>query len=47
MLAANRGFLCMGTAVKTRRGMPDLYMDKHDWAGLQGLGNCKEQYKGE
>jgi len=29
------------------RAMPDLYMDRHDLAGLQGLGNCKELDKGE
>ena len=27
--------------------MPDLYTDRHDEAGLQGLSNCKEQDKGE
>ena len=37
----------MGTVVKMGRGMPDLYTDRHDEAGLQGLGDCKEQDKGE
>ena len=37
----------MGTVVKMWRGMPDLYTDMHDEAGLQGLDNCKEQHKGE
>ena len=40
-----RGFTRMGTAVKM--GMPDLYTDRHDEVGLQGLGNSKEQDKGE
>ena len=35
----------MGTEVKMGRGMPGL--DRHDEAGLQGLGDCKEQDKGE
>ena len=35
----------MGTAVKMGRVLLDL--DRHDEAGLQGLGNCKEQDKGE
>ena len=37
----------MGTVVKMGRGMPDLYMDRHDSAGFQGLGNCEEQDRGE
>ena len=40
-----RGFACAGTAVKMGRGMPGL--NRHDEAGLQGLGDCKEQDKGE
>ena len=35
------------TVVKMGRGMSDLYMDRHDLAGLQGLGSCNEQDKGE
>ena len=27
--------------------MPDLYTDRHDEAGLQGPGDCKEQDKGK
>ena len=42
-----KGFECTGTAVKMGRGMPDLYTDRHDEAGLQGLSNCEEQDKGE
>ena len=42
-----RGFTSAGTAVKTGSGVPDLYTDRHDEAGLQGLSNCKEQDKGE
>ena len=34
-----------GTAVKMGKGMPGL--GRHDSAGLQGLGDCKEQDKGE
>ena len=37
----------MGTVVKMGRRMPDLYTDRHDQAGLQGLGDCKEQGKAE
>ena len=39
--------MCVGALVKMGRGMPDLYTDRHDYAYLQGLGNCKEQDKGE
>ena len=37
--------MLVGTAVKMGKGMPGL--DRYDEAGLQGLGNCKEQEKGE
>ena len=37
----------LGTVVKMGRGMPELHIDRHDQAGFQGLGNCKEQDKGK
>ena len=37
--------MLVGTAVNMGKGMPGL--DRYDEAGLQGLGNCKEQEKGE
>ena len=36
-----------GDSGQDGEGMPDLYMRRHDQAGLQGPGDCKEQDKGE